>query len=476
MSMTQQVEMRDFAPDTLQGFPEASSIGRSGNENQTQDSNTIADNQEHQSESSIDNVFKYLVLLAASLILFIGVGYTNTYGVFESYYQVNLFPDLPPSKLIVIGSVSGSLYLVFGAFAGRFADLMGYRTSLLIGSALMAGSMFAASVSKTYMQLFLSQGLAFGLGVAFVYLPAVTISRQYWSSRRHGITNGIVVSGGALGGLILPYICRRLIDQRGISSTFRFLGYLALGVLVPCCFLLRPKHRTVLLWENQSRNSKRPPIMDLTLLKNTQFLALVTSGTIAMTGFLPRYFLIPPSAIAQGITPSYASWLLGMMNGLSIVGRVGIGWYADRFGKVNALSASFILCGLGHFVFWLPGVTISTKEETAPLALFTLFVVYTGIFGSGFVSLFPVVVAHLFGSDKLASKVGLLNTVIGLGTLAGPSAVYAIVGDQGGQGAPRNWTVGVLSAGLFMFMGGVFLLGSLSWTGRRQREFPEREE
>ena len=64
-----------------------------------------------------------------------------------------------------------------------------------------------------------------------------------------------------------------------------------------------------------------------------------------MTGFLPRYFLLTTSAVINGISPAYASWLLGMMNGLSILGRVGIGMFADRFGKIQALTASFIFCG-----------------------------------------------------------------------------------------------------------------------------------
>lgn len=55
---------------------------------------------------------------------------------------------------------------------------------------------------------------------------------------------------------------------------------------------------------------------------------------------------------------------------------------------------------------------------------------YTGISGSGFISFFPVVVADLSGAEILALKVGSLNTVSGLGTLAGPSIEYAIIGSE----------------------------------------------
>ncbi|KAE8450852.1 hypothetical protein EG329_005765 [Mollisiaceae sp. DMI_Dod_QoI] len=412
-----------------------------------------------------DDFQKWRVIASASAFLFVGIGYSNTFGVFQEYYQTVLFPNESPMKLLAIGSVASSLYLILGAFTGRFADLVGYRISVTLGAALMIGSMFVASVSKEYWQFFLSQGLMFGLGVAFAYLPAVTISRQYFGSRKHGLANGIVVSGGALGGCFLPYCVRELLYKEGLPQAFRVLGYIAIGILTPSIVFLKP--RAGKLETRRSRENRQRPLMDLSLLKDARFDVLLVAGTIAMTGFLPRYFLIPPSAIAKGVSSTYTSWLLGLMNGLSIVGRVGIGWLADRHGKVNALSASFILCGIGHFVFWLPGVAL--KGTSATTALFTLFVVYTGIFGSGFVSLFPVVVAHLFGADSLASKVGLLNTVTGLGTLAGPAAVYAIIG----EGTQKHWVVGVLSAGLFMFVGGLMMATALSWISKATKDRDE---
>lgn len=307
--------------------------------------------------------------------------------------------------------------------------------------------MFAASVSKKYYQLLLSQGLMFGIGLAFVYPPASSVSRQYFR-HRHGFANGIVVSGGALGGCVLPYAVRKLIETHGLPGTFRVLGYLAIGILAPSIWLLQPKRRP------EPALRSRPSLVDLTLLKDGRFLCLLVGCTIAMAGFLPRYFLLTTSATVNGIAPTYASWLLGMMNGLSILGRVGIGCFADKFGKINALTASFILCALGHFVFWLPGVTVNVDGPGIPTTLFTMFVVYIGIFGSGFISLFAVVVSHLFGSDNLASKTGLLNTAIGVSVLAGPSAISAIID----TGMPKRWTIGVLTSGLFLFVGGVVLL------------------
>lgn len=82
----------------------------------------------------------WIAIAAASAVLFIGVGYPNSFGVFADYYQQHLFPAEPTDKIILIGSVAASLYFILGAFTGRFADVVGYRASLSVGAVLMIGS------------------------------------------------------------------------------------------------------------------------------------------------------------------------------------------------------------------------------------------------------------------------------------------------------------------------------------------------
>jgi MFS family permease len=395
---------------------------------------------QHRKSHQSRRVSKQLVLAAASGIILVAVGIPNTFGVFQNYFESSRFTDVPPSRILLIGSLASSLYMILGAATGRLADWWGHETSVVLGSALMIGSLFVASISTEFYQLVLSQGVMFGVGAAFAYYPAVTTSRLLFS--RHGLANGIVVSGGALGGCVLPYPTRLLLARYGLSIAFRVLGGVAAAVLLPANFILLHNRRAV----SGLRSPLRGKIINLALLRDSRFLVMLVAGTTAMIGFLPRYFLITPSAIASGIDANFAAWLLGLMNGLSIVGRLGIGMFADRYGKLTALTLSFVLCGLGHLVFWLPGVLLDGERA---VALMTVFVVFVGLLGSGFVSLIPVVTADVFGDQELASKIGLLNSAMGLGAFAGPSMVYTII--SGGQ----NWSMGVLFPGLLMVLGGL---------------------
>lgn len=119
----------------------------------------------------------------------------------------------------------------------------------------------------------------FGVGLAFVYPPATAVSRQYFADQ-HGLANGIVVSGGALGGCVLPYAVSKMLALHGLASTFRILGYLAIGLLMPSVFLLRPK-RTLAV----SSIAKRT-LVDLSLMRDGRFIGLMVGCTIAMGEFV----------------------------------------------------------------------------------------------------------------------------------------------------------------------------------------------
>ncbi|KAI1851140.1 hypothetical protein JX265_013258 [Neoarthrinium moseri] len=140
---------------------------------------------------------KWLALGAASSTIFVVVGLPNSFGVFQSYYESELFPSVRSSQITPMGSTSSSFYMILGALTGRFADTMGYQTSMVVGNVLVAGALSAASVSGELYQLYLSQGVMSGLGSSFVYHPAVTISGQYFGPRHHALANGVILSGGA---------------------------------------------------------------------------------------------------------------------------------------------------------------------------------------------------------------------------------------------------------------------------------------
>ncbi len=68
--------------------------------------------------------------------MFCTFGYANTFGVFQSYYQLTAYPDKSPSDISWIGSVQLFFQFSLGAVAGPLYD-KGYFYHLVgVGSVL----------------------------------------------------------------------------------------------------------------------------------------------------------------------------------------------------------------------------------------------------------------------------------------------------------------------------------------------------
>jgi hypothetical protein len=59
------------------------------------------------------------------------------------------------------------------------------------------------SLCKTYWQVFLAQGLAGGIGLGILFLPALAVV-PHWFQRRRALATGIIISGSSVGGIAFP--------------------------------------------------------------------------------------------------------------------------------------------------------------------------------------------------------------------------------------------------------------------------------
>ena len=79
---------------------------------------------------------------------------------------------------------------------------------LLAGNFLVVLGIMMLSLSRTYWQVFLSQGVCMGLGAGLLYIPSLAMV-GVWFDRRRNVALGIVMSGIAVGMLFsisFPFI------------------------------------------------------------------------------------------------------------------------------------------------------------------------------------------------------------------------------------------------------------------------------
>ena len=147
-------------------------------------------------------------------------------------------------------------------------------------------------------------------------------------------------------------------------------------------------------------------------IRSIRFVSLYAACLICSFGVFVPFVHLVPFARDQGIAPSAAVWLLGVIGIGSTAGRFFLGGLADRMGRELSLLLMFVGMALA-LAMWAISTTVW------PLAAFAF--VY-GVFYGGWVAVLPAVVMDYFGGRNVAALIGILYTSVAFGTLVGPSA------------------------------------------------------
>ncbi|KIJ39137.1 hypothetical protein M422DRAFT_49705 [Sphaerobolus stellatus SS14] len=115
--------------------------------------------------------------------------------------------ELIPSTTRWMGSFQFALPFIGGLVVGRLFDAGYTRVVLNIGSLVFIFSLFMLSLAKPmqYYQVFLSQGLGMGLGLACLFMPATTVISLRFRRRRSWAT-GVALTGISFGAVTYPII------------------------------------------------------------------------------------------------------------------------------------------------------------------------------------------------------------------------------------------------------------------------------
>jgi MFS family permease len=164
-------------------------------------------------------------VLMGHLVLINGWGYLSSFGLFQVYYTSTL--NVTPSAVSWIGSIQIFLVYLVGTFSGRALDAGHFHKILALGSFLQILGVFTTSVSTSYWQLFLAQGVCKGLGDGLVFCPTVSLVATYFTTRR-SLAMAVTASGGATGGIIFPLIAQQLLPRVGFGWTVRTMAFVIL--------------------------------------------------------------------------------------------------------------------------------------------------------------------------------------------------------------------------------------------------------
>ena len=180
----------------------------------------------------------WLQVVAAHLVIFNSFGYSNSFGVFQPYYEEMLQKDA--STVSWIGSIQIFLVYFIGTFSGRAMDAGFFYVTVTIGLLMQLIGVFTSSVATQYWQLFLAQGLCHGIGNGLLFCPIIALISTYFTKKR-AVAIALQAAGGGTGGLVFPAIARRLLYAIGFGWTVRVMGFVMLFNSVVILSLIRTR-------------------------------------------------------------------------------------------------------------------------------------------------------------------------------------------------------------------------------------------
>src|SRR6266567_8084401 len=320
----------------------------------------------------------------------------------------------------------------FGFFAGWMVDRFGPRRLMLAGI-LMAGAALIGLGSISTLGMFYFFYMLNALGyVCGGPLPSqVLLSR--WFERSRGKAMGFAYLGIGLGGAAVPWISHTLVQHFGWQAALRTLGFLILLIALPAALLAkeptRAKENAVSAGFAEARGAFTTIPFFLLTLGSMFSIAAVSGAQQNLKLFL---------SLDLHFGQSRAARILSLVLAFSIVGRLLMGWLADRFPKKYVMLLIYLL------------VAAAIPLLFAGRSILAIYI-FAAVFGIGLGGDFlivPLMTAEIFGVQLLGRLLGVILTAGSVAEAVSPWLV----------GRLRD-TTGSYSAG-FLALIGMALLGA----------------
>lgn len=186
--------------------------------------------------------------------------------------------------------------------------------------------------------------------------------------KNKGLTVGITVGGSSLGVVIWPIVLNELLNTHGVSFgwTIRAIGFIVVPLLILAIVTVvsppqTKQHSEAIVRENDKKRPKR----DLSITKDPTFIILCAGLSISVLGMYSPMFYITTYARSVGHPIDISFYLVSVINGSSLFGRILPGLLADRYGHFN-------LCALAGLASGITSLCWTTAKSIPGLAVWCL--------------------------------------------------------------------------------------------------------
>lgn len=370
------------------------------------------------------------VAITAFLALFSIVGF--------AFYALPFFYDFMIQEFgwtrrqVTSGNAYSKLVVgpLFGFLAGWIVDRFGPRRLMLVGI-LMAGLALVGLSTISTLGMFYFFYLFNALGyVCGGPLPnQVLLSR--WFDKSRGKAMGFAYLGIGIGGTIVPLLAYWLTRELGWQRALGTLGVLMIAIAFPVAYFVKEAPDDV---TPGKKAAERVSVGWVFRSRAFYLLAIGSMCSVGAVGGTMQNLKLFLSLDQQYSQASVARVLSLVLLG-SIVGRLLMGWLADRFPKKYVMLLIYsIVASAIPLLFY----------ASSPTVVY-LFAIIFGIGLGGDYMIIPLMAAEIFGIRVLGRLMGVLLTADGVAEALSPM-MAASMRDKMGSYTPGFAMLIVLAA------------------------------
>jgi sugar phosphate permease len=345
-------------------------------------------------DSTTSRADQILAVVTAFLALFAIVG-VALYGL-PRFYPF-FVQELGWSRQQV---TSGNAYskiavaVLFGFIAGRLVDRMGPRRLMLAGIAMagiaLVGLSYVTSLTAFYV-FYAFNALGYVCGGP---LPnQVLLSR--WFEKGRGKAMGIAYLGIGVGGALVPLLAFTLTQSFGWRGALTWLGIIMILVSLPAAYFVREPAAA-------AASARAATALPLAPIMSKPAFSLLLIGSLASIGAvggtmqnLALYLSLDRKLAQVDVDSTLSLILVG-----SLVGRLLMGWLADRWAKKRVMLLIYVIVAAA-----IPPLFYAPSAGTLRLFAFVF-----GVGLGGDYMIIPLMAAELYGVAIMGRVMGIVLT------------------------------------------------------------------
>lgn len=338
---------------------------------------------------------------------------------------------------------------VSGPFVGRWVDVRGPRSAILVGATLTALSYLLLATTSSLWQWYLYSAINAVLRQLMFFIPFMALTSR-WFDRRRGIATSILGTGFALGGFVVVPLVRLAVDLLGWRESFVLAGLVIAATFLPIgMWVVRNSPAEAGLQPDGASTAEvaaaTPPPVGLTLpeaLRTPLFWVLACGFMSFFFGMFAWLVHQVPFYESVGISRGSAALIVSLAAGASVFTRLIAGLLADRAARFEAVVMALAVVLIAAMV------TLSISTSTSAIVLFvSLWIIGT----AGGPLMEALILTRAFGVTHFATILGAVVVVETVGQILSPTITGAIYDATGSYDLALLVFIGTFSLAFVLF-------------------------